>query len=147
YSAPGDGSCVAVGGGCTLRAAIQEANALAGADAITVPAGTYLLTLAGQNEDTGATGDLDIRSPLPITGAGAATTIVDGNDIDRVFQTSVGPVAISGLTIQNGSVVNNQGGGILHNSGPLTLTDVIVTGNEAARGGGIANLPGQGLGA
>ncbi len=31
---PGDGSCVATGGGCTLRAAIEEANALAGPDQI-----------------------------------------------------------------------------------------------------------------
>ncbi|MFM8321422.1 MAG: hypothetical protein ACKOC5_10940, partial [Chloroflexota bacterium] len=33
-AAPGDGVCLAVGGGCTLRAAIQEANACAGADII-----------------------------------------------------------------------------------------------------------------
>lgn len=33
-TAPGDGACVTAAGGCTLRAAIQEANALAGVDEI-----------------------------------------------------------------------------------------------------------------
>lgn len=43
-AALGDGVCATAGGQCTLRAAIQEANALAGADTITLPAGTYILT-------------------------------------------------------------------------------------------------------
>src|SRR5215213_5595158 len=42
---PGDGSCVDVSGFCTLRAAIQEANALAGDDAISFSVtGTINLT-------------------------------------------------------------------------------------------------------
>lgn len=36
---PGDGVCAAASGACTLRAAVQEANALPGAHAITLPAG------------------------------------------------------------------------------------------------------------
>ena len=35
----GDGICAASSGDCTLRAAIQEANGLAGADTINLPAG------------------------------------------------------------------------------------------------------------
>ena len=42
---PGDGTCATAGSVCTLRAAIQEANAHAGDDTIDVPAGTYLLTI------------------------------------------------------------------------------------------------------
>src|SRR5688572_33136742 len=38
---PGDGICATSSGVCTLRAAIQEANASNGADTITVPAGIY----------------------------------------------------------------------------------------------------------
>ncbi len=50
----GDGICDAAGAnGCTLRAAIQEANALAGADTITLPAGTFTLTIAGAGEELG----------------------------------------------------------------------------------------------
>ncbi|HYV66156.1 MAG TPA: CSLREA domain-containing protein, partial [Myxococcales bacterium] len=82
---PGDGVCATADGSCTLRAAIQEANALAGADTVVLPAGTYLLTLAGAGEDGAATGDLDITGDLIIAGAGAASTVVDGNGLDRVF--------------------------------------------------------------
>ena len=50
---PGDGLCqTATPGECTLRAAIQEANALSGADTITLPADTYTLTIAGAGEDS-----------------------------------------------------------------------------------------------
>src|SRR5215217_60704 len=40
---PGNGQCADINGRCTLRAAIEETNALAGADTITLPAGTYTL--------------------------------------------------------------------------------------------------------
>src|SRR5512139_933240 len=59
-AAPGDGLCATAGGACTLRAAIQEANAKAGDDTIDVPAGTYILSIAGAGENSGASGDLDI---------------------------------------------------------------------------------------
>ncbi|MBA7659247.1 hypothetical protein ES703_67221 [subsurface metagenome] len=63
---PGDGVAeTAPGNGiCTLRAAIQEANALAGPDTINLPANTYTLSIAGANEDAAATGDLDITDDL-----------------------------------------------------------------------------------
>ena len=62
-----------------------------------LPAGTYTLTRAGTNEDAAATGDLDITQNLTITGAGAATTIIDGNQLDRVFQNHGATVTISGV--------------------------------------------------
>src|SRR4030065_2429571 len=56
---PGDGVCeTAPGNGvCTLRAAVQEANALPGADTINLPAGIYLLTRPG-NDSNALNGDL-----------------------------------------------------------------------------------------
>ena len=46
---PGDGIVAgSVSGACTLRAAIQTANALPGPDAIKLKAGLYMLTLAGR---------------------------------------------------------------------------------------------------
>src|SRR4051794_22239494 len=41
----GDGTCAAAGGGCTLRAAVQEADAADTATTIVVPAGRYRLTI------------------------------------------------------------------------------------------------------
>ena len=49
---PGDGVCSDGAGNCTLRAAIMEANASTGADAIALPAGIYSITIAGV-DDTG----------------------------------------------------------------------------------------------
>src|SRR5262249_12990409 len=79
---PGDGVCATSSGVCTLRAAIQEANAHSGKDSITLPAGTYTLSIAGPAEDAAATGDLDITDDLILNGAGAETTIVDGAQLD-----------------------------------------------------------------
>jgi CSLREA domain-containing protein len=83
---PGDGVCDDGAGNCTLGAAIMEANALVGADTITLPTGTYTISIAGTGEDAAETGDLDISDDLTINGAGADTTIIDGGGLDRVFQ-------------------------------------------------------------
>jgi len=88
---------------CTLRAAIQQANATSGADTIVVPAGTYTLTIAGTSEDAAATGDLDVNGNTTILGAGASQTFINANSLDRVFEISpTARVVISGVTIQTG---------------------------------------------
>lgn len=143
---PGDGVCSAAGGVCTLRAAIMEANALPGADTIMLPAGTYNLSIPGRLEDNGATGDLNINAALTITGAGAATTIIDGGGLDRVFKVGIfsgsAPTftaSISGVTVRNGDVApsNDRGGGIqVVSPATLDMSDSIVTGNHAGQGGG-----------
>ena len=153
---PGDGVCDAdaftVGEQCTMRAAIEESNALAGIDTISLPAGTYTLSLVGTGEDAAATGDLDITDDLTISGVDVTSTVIDGNlygsGADRVFDISSGiTVDITGVTIRNGIVIGENGGGILNN-GTLTLTSVILDHNEAAYhfsnsnsgdGGGIYN--------
>lgn len=151
-ASPGNGVCATAGGVCTLRAAIQEANALAGADTIVFAVdGTFTLTLTGSGEDAAATGDLDITGDLTIIGNGQALTIIDGNLSDRVFEAR--PIAdttltvnMSDLTVQRGNV-SAVGGGIavdvIANSGitNLTFTNVTVTNNTASsNGGGIAVL-------
>src|SRR5262249_46908726 len=65
---PGDGICADAAGNCTLRAAVQEANALPGWDDISVPGGVFYLTVGGAGEDFAAKGDLDVRSELGIFG-------------------------------------------------------------------------------
>lgn len=98
---------------CTLREAIVYANAHSGT-IITLPAAAqpYKLTRTGSNENSAQTGDLDIHAGVTINGAGAATTIIDGNGVsaspDRVFDIYPGmfstsiTVAINGVTIQHG---------------------------------------------
>jgi CSLREA domain-containing protein len=67
---PGNGSCDAGAGACTLRAAIEEANALAGADTINFALGTGTPTISP------ATALPDISSVVSIQGnTGGATRI------------------------------------------------------------------------
>ena len=104
---PGDGAAADSGGKCSLRAAIMEANALSGADTITIPAGTYKLTVSGADEDNCISGDLDIRSDLTINGAGKNLTTIDGDELDRVFHIrGEWTVTIANLTVRNGRSPN-----------------------------------------
>ena len=143
-TAPGNGACATATGECTLRAAIQEANALAGADTINVPSGNYFLTLQGANEDAAAKGDLDITGELTITGTGTGVPVIGGGGIDRVFDVLIGAtVSLSRLTVQNGlpGGADASGGGI-RNAGNLTLLNLAIRNNTVQNGdgGGIANL-------
>ena len=65
---PGDGQCATASNQCTLRAVVEEANALPDADVVTGPAHTYVIGNV-----------LEIDEDVEITGSGAGTTIVDGN--------------------------------------------------------------------
>ncbi|MCA9019354.1 MAG: right-handed parallel beta-helix repeat-containing protein, partial [Planctomycetaceae bacterium] len=133
----GDGSDATV----TLRAAIQEANALVGSNTIELAAGTYLLGIAGIDEDQSATGDLDIRDNLTIRGQGVGVTIIDGGALDRIFQIFAGiTLNLENLTITNGFLTGSDDGAGIRNSGTTTLTNVEVTDNHAEdSAGGINN--------
>lgn len=146
-----DGVCATAANTCSLRAAIQQANAWPGHDFIVVPAGTYVLSLGGRGENAAASGDLDITDDLTLRGAGAAVTVIDANGIDRVFDI-IGQnttVEISGVTIANGAATpqaspadDGTGGGI-RSRGRLTLRDATVRDNTSTpsnpgfAGGGI----------
>ena len=147
---PGDAVCLDAGGMCSLRAAISEANALAGDDIITLPAGTYTQSLVAANEDLNAGGDWDIRSNLTIDGAGAASTILQaaatpGTATERVMESplTTSVVIINGVTLRHGNKTGaaataTRGGGI-RNAGTMTMNDSIVTMNNASGAGGVRN--------
>jgi CSLREA domain-containing protein len=140
---PGNGFCETAVGECSLRAAVQEANALSGTDEIVLNARSYLLTIDGSGEDSAATGDLDITDNLAITGKGAEKTSISGNQMDRVLHIlGSSTLDIEGVTIQNG-LVNNSGGGIFNDGGKVTIKYSTITNNSArgitAFGGGICN--------
>ncbi len=124
---------------CTLRDAVLAANAAGGTSTITLPAGTYDLTIAPSGNDDASTGDLNVTSAITINGAGSASTTIDGGGAsstvtDRVFRVeSTGSLTLSGATIQHGHPAGGQGmlsegGGILA-LGALTLTDATVSNN------------------
>jgi len=165
---PGDGLCVTSNGSCTLRAAIQESNALDGADTILLGAKTYRLSIPGRNENASSTGDLDITDDLIIEGLGARNTFIDGGRIDRVFEikseesNEILSVSIKNVSITRGEVLiwaetpnpfdptleptadweaGGLGGGISVINTVLDLEDVWIYQNVAmGLGGGISAL-------
>jgi hypothetical protein len=140
----------------TLRSAIQAANATPGDVTINLTvAGTYRITIPGAGEDHNATGDFDILGKpgggnllIQNTSGGAVT--VDGNHLDRVFDINPngGPAAFTvtmqGFTITGGVAADAanpdglaaSGGGIRdQGTASLTLTNMVVTGNNATADG------------
>lgn len=139
-SNPGDGVCATAAGACTLRAAIQEANALESDDTVVLPTGTFALTLTGAGEDAAATGDLDVLctaascGTLAIAGAGANATTIDGQDADRLFDRgfdSFPPLSISDLTMRHGDTPDHDGNA-LRGSAALTLERVVLRDNNGS---------------
>lgn len=146
---PGNGVCeTAVAGQCTLRAAVMEANALPGNDSIQLGNNIYILAVAGLDEEAAATGDLDITSAIQITGNSSSQSIIDGNQIDRVFDVhSSGNLSLKSVMVRNGRAVPgivSTGGGGIQNAGHLTIENSSINNNSAETldGGGIYNSVG-----
>ena len=131
------------GGAGSLRA---EITAAAAGDTITFDPTVF--TSGALHTITLTSGALPtINKNLTITGPGAGVLAIDGNAASRVFGITGGTVAISGLTLQNGSAPNDvapfnaTGGGIAHTGGSLMLTGCTLSGNTSpsSNGGGIFN--------
>ncbi|MCC5951131.1 MAG: S8 family serine peptidase [Acidimicrobiia bacterium] len=134
-AAAGDGVCEATAGAgdCTLRAAIDEANALEGRALVRLPAGDYPLTLAG-DDDTNALGDLDVSGQVTILGPGR----VDAAGVDRAFDVT-GSLTLAGTAVLGGTVDGDGGAVRVRSGGSLQLVLSTVSGNVASgNGGGVA---------
>src|SRR4051794_19018221 len=155
---PGDQHCRTATLTCTLRAAIQEADATDGADTVIVPAGRYRLASVASpeagstGEQDAGNGDLDITDDLTVRGAGPGQTSVDGAGLDRVFEVASGTTAfISDMTITGGDATGGDttqeiglGGGVL-NQGTATLERLRLVHDKADGGGGVFTIPGTHL--
>lgn len=136
-----DGICSggpAVANACTLRAAIQQAGQIAGADGITLPAGNYQLAVA--------LGQLEVDSSVVISGGGARQTTIRAGAGRRVASAN-GSVTLRDLTLTGGSVnhasnTTDFGGGLRVTGGEallerVTVRDNTITSEGGAYGGGI----------
>jgi CSLREA domain-containing protein len=157
---PGDATCDDGSGHCSLRAAIQEANASAGDDAIVFDKAIDGMDITAEKTQLPA-----VTTVMTITGNGEANTIVQASTCDptpialvcvpadhRVLEVAgSGELVLEGLTVRYGRCADdcdtetNRGAGIL-NSGSLTLSHVTVASNYAQDGigqgwgGGLYNL-------
>jgi CSLREA domain-containing protein len=141
---PGDRVCADAWGNCSLRAAVQHANA-SGGGTIVLRKAVYALTITGPDEDASATGDLDVRAGVRIDGNGAT---VDARGRDRVLDVVAGAaLSLRDLTatggVAPGSGLPASGGGV-RNAGTLEVDRSTITRNSAERaGGGIEASPGS----
>jgi CSLREA domain-containing protein len=118
-------------GDCSPREAIVAANtdtavdacpAGNGSDTINLPAGDYILSLVGEDDNASA-GDLDITQDLTLTEAGPLQTTIDADGIDRVIHIlGNASVQISSVTVTGGNPSNTLGGNIYLYQGSLILT-------------------------
>jgi len=132
---PGDGVCADAAGACTLRAAIEEANALPGADVISVPQGIYHISYVSPDSPDFIS-SLLITDSVDISGAGSAQTVLVGSGglpfgggFAVRYQTQFWvTVTISRLTVKD--TTNITGGGAISNIGArLTINEVALFGN------------------
>lgn len=122
-----DGTCNSTN--CTLREAINAANANDGDDQIIFTALTGTITLSSSLPA--------ITDNLGVDGQGAKITI-DGNGVRILVINSGITVTVNALTFTNGNDIVL--GGAIFNNGTLTVTNSTFRDNEAFAGGGIANL-------
>lgn len=141
---PGDGTCEtgSANGICTLRAAIDESNAFAGADVINLPEDTYTIQTGASY--TNSSGSFFVTDEVDIIGQNATTTILDANNLDRVMVVSAsGIINISNVTIQNGFAGTSGAGGGIAASGPslqLSINNSIIRNNQANTGAGLSTF-------
>ena len=137
----GDAGGTCPGATCTLRQAIATASP---GDTIDFAGGITTIDLTSA--------ELLIDKNLTINGAGAnlltvRRSAVAGTPDFRIFRITAGNVTLSGLTIANGRQLNGSGGGILNDTGTLTVAGCSISGNSASvmtgtGGGGIFNSNG-----
>ena len=120
---PGTDACTGAANDCSLRSAITTANANAGPDVITLPAGTFTLTKDQQ----------EITQAVTITGAGARSTVVDGANVaSTLFGVNTGdPVTISDLTARGAAPGDFVGVVSVSQAAPLVLARVALVDNAA----------------
>lgn len=150
----GDGTCATSQGACTLRAAIEEANALLGTDRIELPSGTY-----------SPASTLTIAADADIVGGGVTTPIIDGSGLpfDSILTVPAGASAsLEGVELSGGlSAISNEGNltltrtsivdnvqGVSNSGGTLAVMSSLIAGNVCpaigggCQGAGIAHFAG-----
>ena len=95
---------------------------------------TFAPSLAGKTITLGGN-ELPISRGMTIDASSIGGITIDADAKSRVFYVSGSSVAFVSLTISGGSGSDN-GGGIFHKSGVLTMNGCTVTGNNTRGGGG-----------
>jgi predicted outer membrane repeat protein len=130
----------------SLRAAVTDANNMAGADEIVFSSAllnTSNRTIELTSGQLTITGQVSIRGPEPT----AEGILISGTDASRVFEVTAAAsnVRFSFLTVTQGDAGPSNGGGGLLNQGTGTIVDSVTFVSNSARDGGAISNTGQGL--
>ena len=122
---------------CSLRGAINLANAISGTDTLTFDSTVFstaqTITLSSALPP--------ITSTIIIDGPGSSLLTVDGASAYRVFYTDTGAdLTLDSLTIANGR--STYGAAVNNNGGTVTVSDSVFTGNLATNTGGAIYVAG-----
>jgi hypothetical protein len=127
---------------CSLRSAIEAVNNQSAFNGCPSPADGGLDTIQFDQSVTGSIelndGMLEINNSVIISGPGADLLSINANGNSRVFATTpyAETISISGLTITGGGNVSLGGGVYADRSSHVTLSDCVITGNQATDYGG-----------
>jgi hypothetical protein len=124
---------------CTLRQAIVSANKNAHGESTCISGDNsdtvvFADTLVNSTITLGGT-ELAVTAPLTILGSGQT---IDANQASRVMYVGFTTLTASNISLVDGSVAGNSGGGMFALFSSVTLTNVNVTGNSADYAAGIA---------
>jgi hypothetical protein len=135
---PGDGGGDCTGATrapCTLRAAVEAANNNPGLDTIDLDVLSVTLSQPGADEDSNASGDLDVTDDLIVQDG-----TISGGALDRVFHVHGVSLALDGVLVFEGDVsttLDPRGGAVLVEGGALTLVGAALSESSAEEGGGL----------
>ena len=98
-------------------------------------------------DDAASFGDLDITAgDLVIIGNSESTSIIDANQIDRVFDVFSGTsLSLQNVTVTGGQTVGGNDGGGVRSLGTLAVADSTLTGNSTDANGGAIYTAGTGV--
>ncbi|MEE4639240.1 MAG: choice-of-anchor D domain-containing protein, partial [Wenzhouxiangella sp.] len=123
----GDGGCEDAEGRCTLRAAIEEANALGGARTIALPDGLFRLDQ----------GPILVSGDVTLIGLGVGRSEVAAVGAQRLFNvTASARLTLIGVTLSGDEYLDGIGG-LVFSDGALNIEDSLLQGGDANDGGAI----------
>ncbi len=114
---------------CSLREAINAANASSSNDVINFVAGLTNITMTNEIQ-------INNNGSLVIAGSGADVFTIDGGaGTNRIFYTNIATVTISRVTLTggggSGAFADGSGGAVFVRGGSLVLDSVHITSNSA----------------
>lgn len=114
-------------GGGSLRQAIIDVG---DGETVTIPGSVGPIALTS--------GEISFNKSITITGAGAATTSISGNDASRIFHVMAPATSLTlgGMTLRDGLATGAVGGAIFAESGALTLSNLALVDNHVQVGPG-----------